>query len=135
MDAAPVAPLKQPESGPVLVVEDDDDLCEIVSILLTGDGLGVIRARTGREALLLLEQGLRPGVILLDLMMPEMSGEELGQRMREEGFSDIPIVVWSGGKQVDEAACQMGAVAFLRKPSEWSAILDVVRRYAGAPPA
>jgi CheY-like chemotaxis protein len=119
----------QPQRGPVLIVEDDEDLWEIVSILLLENGFMGIHAKNGREALLLLEQGLRPGVVLLDLMMPEMSGEELGQRMREGPFSSIPIVVWSGGKQADEAARKMGAVACLCKPVEWSAILDVVQRY------
>jgi two-component system, chemotaxis family, chemotaxis protein CheY len=122
---------QQPEAAhPVLVVEDNEDLCLVVTTLLEGAGFDVVIARNGREALLRLEQGLRPSMILLDLMMPEMSGEELGEHLRELRFDRIPLVVWSGGKQAEDVARRLGAAAFLRKPSDWDAILDAVRRHS-----
>ena len=80
-------------SGTVLIVEDDSDSRTLLRVILEREGWKVLAAENGREGLNLLETG-RPGVILLDLMMPEMDGFEFIEHLRERpGGGNIPVVV------------------------------------------
>jgi CheY-like chemotaxis protein len=78
---------------PVLVVEDDADTRELLRRLLERDGFTVVEAETGRVALDRVREQA-PGLILLDLMMPEMDGFEfLAELRRQTGGRGIPVVV------------------------------------------
>ena len=78
---------------PVLIVEDDDGDREMVRRLLVKDGLKVLEARNGREALERMSETL-PSVIVLDLLMPEMDGFDFVSEMHEkEEWRSIPVVV------------------------------------------
>ena len=80
----------------ILVVEDNDDVREMMTVTLELEGHEVYTAANGRQALAQLENGLRPCVILLDLMMPVMNGWEFRSALqRDERFKDIPVVVVS----------------------------------------
>ena len=77
----------------VLVVDDDPKSRDVLRRTLTKEGWTVAEAANGREALDQLERG-RPALVLLDLMMPEMDGFEVLERMRrEEAWRDIPVIV------------------------------------------
>jgi CheY-like chemotaxis protein/nitrogen-specific signal transduction histidine kinase len=78
---------------PVLVVDDDPVVRELLRRQLEAEGYRVSEAGDGRAALARLREAV-PGVILLDLMMPEMDGFELMEAMRREaGWASIPVVV------------------------------------------
>ena len=78
---------------PVLVVDDDADVRELLRRMLESDGYAVVEAENGRAALGALRAG-RPAVILLDLMMPEMDGFEfVAELRRDEAWRTIPVVV------------------------------------------
>ena len=78
---------------PVLVVDDDEVLRELLRRILEKDGYTVTEARNGREALARLAE-ITPGLILLDLMMPEMDGFELVEELRHHtSWRSIPILV------------------------------------------
>ncbi len=78
---------------PVLVVDDDDVLRELMRRILEKDGYSVTEARNGRDALDRLAE-VTPGLILLDLMMPEMDGFELVEELRHHpSWRSIPIMV------------------------------------------
>ena len=78
---------------PVLVVDDDDVLRELLRRILEKDGYTVVEARNGKEALARLNE-LTPGIILLDLMMPEMDGFELVEELRHhDRWRAIPVLV------------------------------------------
>ena len=114
----------------LLVVEDDADLREVVTSLFRDEAFDVVEAANGREALEILRDGLRPGVIFLDLMMPEMSGEELAEILRaDDELATIPLVVWSGGKGATTVARAVGAVACLTKPTEWDLVRGLAERF------
>ena len=84
---------KYRREAPVLVVDDDATLRELLRRILEGAGYTVVEAENGRVALERLRT-LEPGVILLDLMMPEMDGFEVVAEMRRhEAWRTIPIVV------------------------------------------
>jgi len=78
---------------PILVVDDDAVLRELVRRILEKDGYAVVEAGNGREALERLEE-VSPGLILLDLMMPEMDGFELvAELRRHDAWRAIPVLV------------------------------------------
>jgi CheY-like chemotaxis protein len=120
----------QARSRTLLVVEDDADLREIVGALFRDEEYEVFEAAHGREALEMLRAGLRPGLIFLDLMMPEMSGEQFCDVVgRDPELRAIPLVVWSGGKSASAVARAVGAVACLGKPADWHVILGLAERF------
>jgi signal transduction histidine kinase/CheY-like chemotaxis protein len=81
------------EGAQILVVDDDWKSRDMLRRTLAKEGWTVAEAGNGREAISLLERSC-PALVLLDLMMPEMDGFELLERMRrDEGWRDIPVVV------------------------------------------
>ena len=121
---APAAAL----SGAVLLVEDDADVRNAVCDLLGSEGLTVVAARDGREALDLLLAGLRPSVIVLDLTMPRMDGWDFRQaQMGDRDLRDIPVIVaTAAGFSAETIRTQFGDVQFLRKPLDPVTFLEVV---------
>jgi DNA-binding response OmpR family regulator len=111
----------------VLVVEDDPDVQQTIRWILEDEGLPVATAADGWQALHLALLR-RPALVVVDLNLPRLDGDELigGLRMADE--ADIPIVLVSGDQQVAERARELGAFAYLRKPFEMNDLLDVVRR-------
>jgi PAS domain S-box-containing protein len=90
------------QRGPVLVVEDDDDARSVLRRALEREGWGVVEAQNGRVALERLDRAL-PGLVLLDLMMPEMDGFEFLEAFRQrEGCEVIPVVVITGKELSDD---------------------------------
>ena len=113
---------------PVLIVEDDTDLREMMAQLLTLEGLGATTVANGREALEYLEQGDRPDVILLDLMMPVMDGWEFRRRQQSNpAVASVPVIVLSALDPRRDA--DVNAVAFLKKPLDFDRLLELVRQY------
>jgi CheY-like chemotaxis protein len=107
----------------VLVVDDDVVIRETLREVLEQEGYEVLSAENGKEALDVLERSVRlPGVMLLDLMMPVMTGWEVLEFLQKsERFSRMPVVVVSA----------MGAPCdhFLQKPVKLSCLLEVVGQY------
>ena len=111
----------------VLVVDDDEDFREIVSMVLRGEGREVVCATSGEEALSLLQRGFRPSLILMDLMMPGMNGWVLRHRLAQDPeLARIPIAVLSGDHQALRVHPPEG-VKCLQKPVSLSTLFDVVR--------
>ena len=78
----------------VMVVDDDDDVRESVSLLLSDEGYDVVTAPNGAVALHELQEGVHPSLIVLDLMMPVMSGWEFRDRqLHDDQISTIPVIV------------------------------------------
>jgi CheY-like chemotaxis protein len=114
----------------ILLVEDDFAIRETVAEVLESDGFQVTCAHNGAEALRLLqEEGQRPGLILLDLMMPVMDGWEfrLAQRRNPE-IASIPVIVLSAGAGQEGRLPSLAAAAFLPKPFELDQLLNTVGR-------
>jgi CheY-like chemotaxis protein len=119
---------------PVLLVDDNDDAREALAFLIEKDGCEVIQARNGRDALRRLEQGLRPCLILLDLMMPQLDGWAFrGEQRKLPGGEDVPVVIYSASPTVSEDAKQLGVAGWLQKPLDFDALLTTVRRYCAPP--
>jgi CheY-like chemotaxis protein len=113
---------------PVLIVEDDADLRDMMAQLLSLEGFIAATASNGREALKYLQSGARPDVILLDLMMPVMDGWEFRRRQQADPtVSSVPVIVLSA---LDPSrASGVNANAFLKKPLDFDRLLALVRSY------
>ena len=111
----------------ILVAEDNDDVREMMAVALELEGHTVHTAANGRQALVQLENGVRPCVILLDLMMPVMNGWEFRAALqRDERFKDIPVVVVSA---VGSDVLKRIPGEILPKPVDVDTLLDVVCDY------
>jgi CheY-like chemotaxis protein len=118
----------------ILVVEDDHDVRDSLSLLLEMEGYHVAVANHGRDALNFLENEQQPPcLILLDLMMPVMDGFEFRQRQREHpAFASIPVVVMSAAGSMHEKLPGLAAEAYIKKPMDFSDVADAVERYCVA---
>jgi CheY-like chemotaxis protein len=113
---------------PVLIVEDDEDLREMMAQLLTLEGYDAATVANGREALEYLHRASAPNVILLDLMMPVMDGWEFRRQLEADPtLAPVPVIVLSALDQV--RAVNIHAAAFLKKPLDFDRLLDLVRTY------
>ncbi len=120
------------EAARVLVVEDDANTREALSLVLGGAGFAVDAAANGREALDLLRGGLRPRLILLDLMMPVMDGWAFrAEQLRDPALADIPVVVCSAAHELPQRAASLQAAAVFPKPVSFDRLAEAVRPHVG----
>jgi CheY-like chemotaxis protein len=112
-----------PARGVVLVVDDEPDICESLADLLAGVGFHVVTAGDGAQALSVIERDGRPDAILLDLMMPGMSGWDfLAHRSRSDALLGIPVVVTSAA----DFSLGPDVVAFMPKPFDPEKLIHVL---------
>ncbi len=120
------------ERCPILIVEDDSDLREMMAQLLTVEGYRAATVANGREALDYLRGGAEPEVILLDLMMPVMDGWEFRrEQQRDPALARVPVVVLSALDQARANGIQPDA--FLKKPLDFDRLLELVRYFCSRP--
>jgi DNA-binding response OmpR family regulator len=100
---------------PILVVDDDSKIVQLVRAYLEREGFPVVTAGDGRAALVAIEEHA-PGLIVLDLMLPEIDGMTVARRVRED--SDVPILMLSARGSVADRIQGMseGADDYLPKP-------------------
>jgi two-component system OmpR family response regulator len=116
----------------ILVVDDDPNILELVSIQLTQDGYTVMKASNGFEALELLKEEL-PDLAVIDVMMPEMDGYMLTRMLRAE--ADIPVLLLTAKGEIEdkEKGFLAGSDDYVVKPFEPRELLfrinAILRRY------
>lgn len=101
----------------ILVVDDEKDIVDLLSYNLNKEGLTVITARNGREALERVKQ--KPDLIILDVMMPEMNGLQVIQELKKDKkTSSIPVLLLTAkGSETDEiVGLEVGADDYIVKP-------------------
>ncbi|HZB35173.1 MAG TPA: response regulator [Gaiellaceae bacterium] len=101
----------------ILICEDDQHLRQLIRVVI-GEGVQVVEAHDGDEAVE-LALALRPQLIILDLMLPKRSGSEVLAAIRPKlSPDDTHIIVVSAWPDADAAALDAGADGFLSKPFE-----------------
>ena len=112
----------------VMVVDDSVTVRKVTSRLLERQGMDVIVAKDGIEAIALLQER-RPDVMLLDIEMPRMDGFEVARQVRhDDRLSDLPIIMISSrtGEKHQEHAAQLGVNNFLGKPFQENELLETI---------
>lgn len=96
----------------ILIIDDDADINNLLNEILTKNGYSVLRAWSGTEALLILEKQ-RPDLVILDLMLPGLSGEDVLPKL-----GGIPVIVLSAKNSVSDkvALLSAGASDYMTKP-------------------
>jgi CheY-like chemotaxis protein len=116
-------------AGRILVVEDHLDLREMLALLLESEGYAVDTASNGQEALECLQQ-FCPSLILLDLMMPVMAGDEFRRRqLADERYAHVPVICMTAAHDGRERAARLHADEFFQKPVDFEELLSAVRSH------
>ena len=115
----------------VLVVDDEPVLRILLREILQEEGYSVIDAADGRSMLELLQvQGVRPDLVLMDVMMPGIDGREAYQALRSRmDMPDLPVVMMSAA--VQPTRLDPSIAAFLRKPFDLTELVDLVAHLIG----
>jgi CheY-like chemotaxis protein len=118
----------------LLVVDDDEDIRESVRFVLEEEGYEVVTASNGAHALEQLRQGPRPCLILLDLMMPVMSGWDfMAEQRKDAALADIPVVVITADADAREQALSLRAAGLVKKPFKLARLVEAIEQHAHPP--
>lgn len=113
----------------ILLVDDEPDLVQMVSVRLSAAGYEVAVAFDGQEALQKVKEA-RPELIILDLMLPKLDGYKVCRLLKfDERTRAIPILIFTARAQVEDVtlATECGADAYLTKPFEAKALLAKIQ--------
>lgn len=100
----------------IAIIEDDQAISQMYRIKFESEGFTVDTAENGRIGLELIEN-MRPDLVLLDLMMPEMSGDEMLVQLRKQEWGQIPVIILTnmGEQEVPDIVRQLGVNKFILK--------------------
>lgn len=114
----------------ILICEDDDNLRQLIRVVI-GAGYTIVEAGDGDEALALASEH-RPDLIVLDLMMPRMSGLDVLRRLRSDVSVDgTHIIVMSAWPDSRDESLEAGADRYLQKPFEPDELTRIVESLLG----
>jgi DNA-binding response OmpR family regulator len=126
-------------AGPVLIIEDDPDIAEVLRYVLENENFEVRLARTGEEGLsACLDKHNQPALILLDLLLPGMGGIELCRRLRKESLTrTTPVIIVSAkASEKDIATSQeLGVHQYIVKPFSMREVIACVNSILERQPA
>jgi CheY-like chemotaxis protein len=111
----------------ILVVEDDRAIRLALCEILDFEGYTVHQTIDGQKALELLQSGVRPDLILLDLMMPVMNGSQFRDaQLQDPALANIPVIILSADFNIKGASEKLGVARFLKKPVNLDELLLAV---------
>jgi DNA-binding response OmpR family regulator len=116
----------------VLIVDDDPQLCEFVAMALAEQGYEPVTAADGIQALALAGQ-TPPALLIIDIGMPGLAGEELAAKVSERCAAPVPCIIMSGSVLTQTEHGHGAVVGYLPKPFELDDLFRMVRRYASPP--
>lgn len=115
----------------ILVVEDEESLLKLESILLTSKGYDVKGVANGQEALDAIAEEI-PDLVLLDIMLPEMDGFEVCRRIKENPQTkDLPVVMLTAKKSREDMTRgqEVGADWYITKPFKSANVIETIQRF------
>lgn len=119
-----------PDKPVILVVDDDQPILILMKNILREFGFEPRTASTGRAAIDEARQ-TPPDLVLLDMKMPGMTGEEVIEGLRGAGVRDIPILILSGDPVERDEIARLGVAGAVQKPFDVTALVDRIRSYVG----
>jgi DNA-binding response OmpR family regulator len=124
-------------SKTVLIADDEPNIVISLEFLLEQDGYRVLLARDGHEALEAIEREV-PDLVLLDVMLPRLSGYDVCQRIRQNpALAKVRVIMLTArGREVEVTkGLALGADAYVTKPFSTRDLLEQIRRQLGDAPA
>jgi len=114
-------------SNSILIVDDDNELRDTLREVLVDSGFSVVTAVDGRDAIDRIQGGLKPGLILLDLMMPVMDGWQfLERRASDPAMAAIPVLAMTAARDTRDLR---GVSGVLLKPMSLEALLAAIEAH------
>lgn len=113
-------------AAPILVVDDDESILDVVLLTLEFEGFQTRSASDGAQALEILERD-NPALVLLDMRMPVMDGWGFARAIAERGI-DVPIVVMTAAQDARRWAEEIGADAYVEKPFDLGKLVETINR-------
>ncbi len=114
----------------IMVVEDSADVRLLFKMALETEGYDVVTASNAQEALTILEGKSLPKLILVDLSLPQMSGEDFVKHLQGIAkFSNMKIILVSGWDDIAKRAQMIGVAGYIRKPVDIWVLLREVRKH------
>jgi two-component system OmpR family response regulator len=115
-----------PCAAEILVVDDHREITDLVAEALSDEGFEVRVAHDGASALRAVQER-RPDLLLLDVAMPVMSGEEVLRRLRGQGDQNLPIILMTADRSPERYAA-LGADQLIRKPFDIGRLIQLIAR-------
>jgi DNA-binding response OmpR family regulator len=109
----------------IMIVEDDQDIRTIITILLNREGYNTLQAATGEEALAQVPQ--RPDLIILDVMLPDLDGYEVCRRIRKDSLAPVLFLTAKSGLHDKTQGLEVGGDDYLVKPFFQEELLARIR--------
>ncbi|MDD5291979.1 MAG: response regulator [Candidatus Omnitrophica bacterium] len=118
----------------ILVVDDEPDMLDLATVRLKKLGYKIIEAVDAEEALAILQKDT-PDLILLDLLLPKMQGDELCKKLKsDDKFKNIPVILFTASAirtSLPEKIKEIGADDCIMKPFEPEELLGKVKKFIG----
>ena len=113
----------------VLICDDDEGIVDVATIILNDAGFNVIPVTSSLSVVDTVNK-VKPDIILLDLWMPDLSGEELTKKLKSDPqTASIPIILVSASRDTEQIAVKAGANDFIKKPFDIDELEQYVRKY------
>lgn len=120
--------------GPVLVVEDEPSIRELLCDAFEQEGLEVVTASEGEQAVR-IAKARRPAVVILDMGLPLIDGGAVADAIRDAYGDSVPFVVVTASRRIEEAAARIGAARYFTKPFDVPELVRAVRAALDPPSA
>ena len=113
----------------ILVVDDDDEIRDALCAMLGDEGYSVASATNGALGLEYLRANAPPRLVILDIMMPLVSGIELREeQLRDPRIADVPIILMTMASETRRLGARLGAASTFEKPPKPKEVLAAVAR-------
>jgi DNA-binding response OmpR family regulator len=117
----------------ILLVDDDPHLMHVLAMFFDLEGYHVLKARDGQQALDLLRE-YQPDLVLLDLMMPGISGLEVCKKIRSDRkLKHVPVMIFTAAETREDELIAAGASRFIPKPYSLEGLRSAVKDLLGSP--
>ncbi len=116
----------------ILVFEDNAGIAELVEIILKERGFSVKTVENGKGVLRVVKK-IKPDLILLDILMPGMKGQEVIKVLKQEQTTkNIPVIIFSALNEIQDIAKSSRADDFLPKPFDTTDLVEIVKKHTSS---